>query len=198
MKVFISGGCKNGKSLYAQNIALAEPSRPLYYIATMKRADEEDDKRIAMHKLERAGCGFETIEQSKRIEDILHKCDPKGSFLLDSLTALLANEMFTAATGVSHNAVIRIIEGLKKIARSVENIVIVSDNIYSDAAVYDALTEEYRKSLAMIDREAAKLSDLVIEVSYSGLIFHKTVNRSKEIDDTDFWRILSGETGIRP
>jgi adenosyl cobinamide kinase/adenosyl cobinamide phosphate guanylyltransferase len=66
----------------------------LYYVATMKSADSEDDARIIRHKQERDGWGFTTVEQPVDIENILQKCDCNGSFLLDSLTAILANEMF--------------------------------------------------------------------------------------------------------
>ena len=34
MSTFISGGCKNGKSFYAQRIAKAAGT-PLYYVATI-------------------------------------------------------------------------------------------------------------------------------------------------------------------
>jgi len=60
----------------------------------MKSVDAEDDKRIRKHRSDREGWGFTTVEQSVDIEKILVKCDSGGSFLLDSLTALLANEMF--------------------------------------------------------------------------------------------------------
>ncbi len=49
MNVFISGGCKNGKSFYAQRLARRqadEAGSPLYYIATMIPHDEEDHARI--------------------------------------------------------------------------------------------------------------------------------------------------------
>ena len=48
MHTFISGGCKNGKSWYAQRIAQAA-GKPLYYVATMISTGEEDDQRIARH-----------------------------------------------------------------------------------------------------------------------------------------------------
>ena len=43
MKIFISGGCKNGKSYFAQSLAKATcrgVGGPLYYIATMIPCDE--------------------------------------------------------------------------------------------------------------------------------------------------------------
>lgn len=172
MRVFISGGCKNGKSFYAQRLAKAQQTSGLYYIATMVPTDAEDDERVRRHRNEREGWGFKTIEQPVRIEDILLKSDSRGSFLLDSLTALLANEMFPPGGEADPLADKRIIQGLSRITADIENIVIVSDFIYSDALVYDVLTERYRKSLADIDRAAAKQCDIVIEVAYSGVTIH--------------------------
>ena len=52
MNVFISGGCKNGKSYYAQEVArdmANEKNVPLYYLATMIPVDDEDRARIKRH-----------------------------------------------------------------------------------------------------------------------------------------------------
>ena len=179
MKVFISGGCKNGKSFYAQRLAkeAAEGgtggSLPLYYIATMRPVDPEDEERIERHRNEREGWGFVTVEQPANIEGILHKCDPGGSFLLDSLTALLAGEMFPPDGTVDDKAASKVIDGLLKVLDEVGNIVIVSDYIYGDAAIFDPLTEMYRKSLAEIDRAVARRCDVVLEAAYSGIVVHK-------------------------
>jgi len=175
MKIFISGGCKNGKSTYAQHLAKWQgtPSNPLYYIATMTATDKEDLERIANHRWEREGWGFVTIEQPRNIEDILHKCDSGGSFLLDSTTALLANEMFSAHGDYDEDACQRTATGLLRVLEGLENIVIVSDYIYSDAMQFDPLTEAYRKSLATIDRLMAEKCDVVIEVAYTQIIPHK-------------------------
>ena len=174
MKIFISGGCKNGKSYYAQHLAKAQQTDSLYYIATMKSADTEDDERIIRHRQERDGWGFITVEQPSDIENILHECDPGGSFLLDSLTALLANEMFPPPDWkITEQAAEKIIGGLLQVTSNIKNIVIVSDYIYSDAFIYDEITEKYRKSLAEIDRAAAKNCDVVLEIAYTSVIVHK-------------------------
>ena len=188
MKVFISGGCKNGKSYYAQHLAKHQQNdggNPLYYIAAMRSADHEDDERIKKHRNEREGWGFTTVEQWQNIESILDSCDHNGSFLLDSLTALLANEMFSSDGAIHTNASEKIMDGLFKIMRRISNIVIVSDYIYSDAILYDPLTEEYRKSLAALDRFVAKHCDVVIEVCYTQTIIHK----GKEVYDAAFEKI---------
>ena len=175
MKIFISGGCKNGKSYYAQHLAKSQQNigSGLYYIATMRPVDGEDNERIERHVKDRDGWGFETIEQPDDINKILSKCDINGSFLLDSLTALLANEMFASNGNVNHSAANKISVELTEVLNAVGNIVIVSDYIYSDAELFDELTEGYRKSLAQIDKIAAENCDIVLECTYANIIFHK-------------------------
>lgn len=171
MSTLISGGCKNGKSLFAQKIAKASGA-PLYYIATMIPHDAEDDARILRHQSERAGWGFETLECGADILSCLDRADPKGSFLLDSVTALLSNEMFTAG-GFHPGAANKIAEELCAFVRLAPNTVLVSDFIYSDAIQYDVWTEAYRRGLAHIDRALAHACDRVIEVVGGQIICYK-------------------------
>lgn len=179
MKVFISGGCKNGKSTYAERIAvsMAASAPPLYYIATMRPSDDEDIARIKRHRKNREGLGFSTVELETDITQILDRCDTRGTFLLDSTTALLSNEMFDREGNYSACAGEKVADGLHSILSQLSDIVIVSDYIYSDATVYDKLTQSYRKALAQADRTCAKMSDVVIEVCYGTLIFHKGRDR---------------------
>ena len=171
MSTFISGGCKNGKSFYAQRIAKAG-GVPLYYIATMIPRDDEDRARIRRHQEERSGWGFETLECGRDILSCFESAEPKGSFLLDSVTALLSNEMFTPE-GLRVDAPLRIADALESFVRQAPNTVLVSDYIYSDALLYDPWTEAYRRGLAAIDRRMASVCDNVIEVVYGQYIAHK-------------------------
>ncbi|MDR2899638.1 MAG: bifunctional adenosylcobinamide kinase/adenosylcobinamide-phosphate guanylyltransferase [Clostridiales bacterium] len=171
MKIFISGGCKNGKSYIAQQLAKAQQKDRLYYIATMIPYDSEDELRINRHVNERCGWGFETVESPVNISRIIEICDKKGSFLLDSLTALLNNEM--CARTEMEFSLENIINELNILYSNVNDIVIVSDYIYSDAYIYDGLTEGYRKNLAALDRFTASKCDIVLECAYSNLTVHK-------------------------
>ena len=173
MSTYISGGCKNGKSFYAQKAAKAGGA-PLYYIATMIPHDDEDLARIRRHRNERAGWGFETLECGRDILTCLDGADPKGSFLLDSVTALLSNEMF-GPEGVDMGAAPRIARALESFIARAPNTVLVSDYIFSDAMLYDDLTEAYRRGLAAIDRHMAACCDNVIEVVAGQFIVHKGV-----------------------
>ena len=180
MNVLISGGAKNGKSFYAQQIAseLADCG-PLYYIATMIPRDDEDRARIARHIKEREGWGFETIEQGRNIAALIDRkdVDLKGSFLLDSVTAILENEMFPVAIkdgrteflGEDGDAPERVREGLvafaKAVARAGGSVVFVSDCIYGDSCGYSESTESYRRALASTVRALAAVCDRVTEVT---------------------------------
>ena len=177
MNMFVSGGCKNGKSMFAQQKAL-ELSRqkqvPLYYVATMIPADGEDDARIKRHRKERAGWGFETIEQGLDICKLLKRngVDSNGVFLLDSVTALLSNEMFANGI-VDSDAGVRTANGLCEFAEKTGNTIFVSDFLYGEMTMYDDITETYRRFLAQIDRQLAAVCENVVEYSYGIPLYYK-------------------------
>ncbi|MDD4376931.1 MAG: bifunctional adenosylcobinamide kinase/adenosylcobinamide-phosphate guanylyltransferase [Eubacteriales bacterium] len=177
MNIFISGGCKNGKSYFAQELARkmsVEQCVELYYIATMIPVDDEDRARIKRHLHERDGWGFETIEQGVDIcQALKENINPKGAFLLDSVTALLSNEMFKKDGTIDLKAGERVAEELVEFARKTGNTVFVSDYIYSDGRNFDEYTETYRKALAKIDRELANICDQVIEVTFGNRYYFK-------------------------
>ncbi len=182
MKIFISGGCKNGKSYLAQRLAKMQgQNKPLYYIATMLSADDEDNERIKRHKADREGWGFETTEKSCNIEQILDNLNHQGSFLLDSLTALLANEMFLCDGTINTNAAEKIKLGVTALTDTISDIVFVSDYIYSDALRYDKYTEAYRHALGDIDCYTASRCDAVIETAYSNVIIHKRTEEFEKL-----------------
>ncbi|MEG0766443.1 MAG: bifunctional adenosylcobinamide kinase/adenosylcobinamide-phosphate guanylyltransferase [Clostridia bacterium] len=175
MRVLISGGCKQGKSTHAQYIARAQQTKggALYYVATMRAGDAEDHARIARHVQERAGWGFTTLEQPKNILACLARCDPTGSFLLDSTTALLANEMFRPDGSFDAEAGGRVCEALCTLTQRLPKLVLVSDGIYHDAARFDPMTEAYRRALAAIDCALAKRCDQVLEVCAGQVVVWK-------------------------
>ena len=175
MMALIVGGSKSGKSSLAQQLAveLAGDGKR-YYLATMLPRDGEDLARIARHLEDRAGMGFETVEQGKNLPGCLSRADRSGTFLLDSVTALLMNEFFVPPDySVNPGAGEKCARELVQLAKSVRNIVLVSDYIYSDAAQYDEVTEGYRRALAFIDRQLAAVSDVVLELSGGNIIVHK-------------------------
>jgi len=183
MRIFITGGCKTGKSSLAQKLAveMCPKGSPLYYVATMIPADNEDNARISRHRMERAGLEFETIEAPYELSSILDKCDTKGFYVFDSVTALLANEMFKEDGSVIEDAYIKVAGKLDKLLAGINNTAVVSDYIHSDACIYDNITEAYRYGLAYIHRSLAKTCGAVVEACYGNFIIHKGPDDLKDI-----------------
>ena len=162
MSTFISGGCKNGKSFFAQRIA-KNSGTPLYYIATMIPHDTEDDARILRHQQERDGWGFGTIECGSDLPRALPQLAPESTVLFDSLTALLANEMF--GTVMDENAAARALCGIRALGAAAKHLVCVCDNLWCDGEDYGEWTERYREGLALLCRALAEEYDTVCEVT---------------------------------
>ncbi len=176
MTYLISGGAKNGKSTLAQNLAVTlAQGGPHYYLATMIPVDEEDRERIRLHREDRAQLGFETVECGRNLMESLEHVDWNGTFLLDSVTALLMNELFDPAQdyALDPEAGPRCTRDLEALARRGKHVVFVSDYIYSDAHHYDETTQCYRRQLADIDRRLAQVCDTVVEASAGQYIVHK-------------------------
>ena len=169
MKIWITGGAGSGKSSLAQDLAAAlAAGGPRYYVATMVPRDEEDHRRIRRHIEDRAGMGFQTIECPCRLMERIDP-DPDGTYLLDSATALLSNAMFGEREfAYDPDAAARAAEDLQRFSCGVK-----SDGIYSDAARYDEMTENYRCGLASVERQMATVSDTVIECAAGGVLLQK-------------------------
>lgn len=179
VRIWITGGAGSGKSSLAQELAAAlSPNGKRYYVATMVPRDEEDRRRILKHIEDRRGMGFETIEcPSGLTEQIVRTVGAdlsEGTFLLDSMTALLTNAMFGAEEfNYDPAAAEAVLNDLRELADRAGNLIVVSDGIYSDALLYDEMTEGYRKSLAVIERRAAGYFDTLVECAAGGMILHK-------------------------
>lgn len=184
MNILISGGCKNGKSSYAQNISisLAEKtsqvsdekigkSPSLIYFATMIPHDGEDCARIQKHRCDRKDLGFQTVECGKNISETAKKLEKGCIILFDSLTALVANEMFDGRTDfhfskTEEDRIIRKLqEELEMLMKQASSVIFVSDTIFNDGKIYDETTELYRKILSISEQFIAKKSDTVVEMA---------------------------------
>ena len=178
MKIFISGGAKNGKSMFAQECAKKlSIEEHLWYLATMEPRDDEDFARVARHRNERAGWGFKTAEWGRNIALHSEEIDCKGTYLVDSVTALLSNEMFCGMGGdINKSAPEKVAKELLDFSDKAKDVVFVSDNLFCDAAFYDEWTDSYREGLAFVDRALAEKCDIVAEFSCGQIIYYKGEN----------------------
>jgi len=147
----------------------------------MLPSDKEDEERIALHRKNRAGLGFKTVEIPSDIKRLADTCATDGTVLIDSVTALLANEMFTGGGNVNENAAGKICDGLSEVFLKIKNVVVVSDFIYADGLLYDEFTEKYRAGLASVDRFCAGECDAAVEAFAGNFIIYKGKEALDEI-----------------
>ncbi|MCM8527867.1 MAG: bifunctional adenosylcobinamide kinase/adenosylcobinamide-phosphate guanylyltransferase [Lentisphaeraceae bacterium] len=90
----ITGGCRSGKSTYAEKLMIHLPG-PFKYIATAPNIDGEMDIRIRKHKQRREIFGWETIEEEQDLSKAIVVSDG-CSVLVECLTLWINNLIYHA------------------------------------------------------------------------------------------------------
>ena len=157
MLTIIIGGAGSGKSAFAEAHVSRLSGRKIY-LATMLPRDGESHGRVEKHRTQRAHLGFETLERGL---DLANAVIPAGAnVLLEDLSNLLANEMYEPAGG-GIDAVRR---GLSHLVEKSENLTVVTNEVFSGGADYDAESLRYMHNLADLNRMLAARADLVVEL----------------------------------
>jgi adenosylcobinamide kinase/adenosylcobinamide-phosphate guanylyltransferase len=93
--VLVVGGCRSGKSAYAQ--ALAEAIAPdRLFVATCAVIDEELRTRVARHRAARRDRGWETVEEQLDLAGALRRWRRQGVVLVDCVTLWINNLLYAA------------------------------------------------------------------------------------------------------
>ena len=168
MVIIISGGSGSGKSAYAEKKILSlRGVEPRYYLATMQIYDAEGKKKVERHRKLRAGKGFVTIEQPLNVGAAADAVEERASVLLECMSNLVANEMFTnAEAGLpeASQVEVRVMGGVRRLAERTKHLVIVTNNVFEDGSSYDEGTMRYMETLGRINCRLAELADEVTEV----------------------------------
>ena len=170
MMILVTGGSGSGKSAFAEDCIVAFGNARRIYIATMYPFDEESRKRVKRHQAMRQGKGFDTLECYTGLS---RASVPKGTtVLLECMSNLVANEMFQEE-GAHENTVEAVLKGVRHIREQAGNLVIVTNEIFSEAADYQGETELYQEYLGQINQKIAEIADQVVEVVYGIPVYHK-------------------------
>ena len=166
----MTGGSGSGKSAFAEDKILSLGQGKRLYIATMHPYDEESYKRVERHRKMRAGKGFETVECYTGLENLEFPQD--AIVLLECMSNLAANEMFEES-GAGADTVEAVLRGVRKLKSQVRHLVIVTNEIFSEAASYEGDTVRYQEYLGKINQKLGEMADQVVEVVYGIPIWHK-------------------------
>ena len=104
---------------------------------------------------------FETVERYTGLSGLT--LPQPGAALLECIGNLTANELFSES-GAGEQTVSAVVNGVEGLIRSTKELVVVTNDVFSDGVVYDPSTENYRVKLAEINRALAARADRVVEV----------------------------------
>lgn len=166
----VTGGSGSGKSAYAESCILEFQGKNRIYIATMFPFDEESHARIRRHREMRKEKSFSTIECYTGLEHV--KVDADADVLLECMSNLAANEMYQES-GAGVDTVDAILRGVDCLARQCRNLVIVTNEVFSDGITYDPDTMRYLAYLGEINRRLGERADRVTEVVYGIPVKHR-------------------------
>ena len=153
MMHLVTGASASGKSAYAEDLLVLAKSAEKYYIATMRPWGAEGAARVKKHRAMREGKGFQTIEAFHTLDAL--RLPEKGSLMLECMSNLLANEQFELG-GTDEEILDRIQQGIQNLKEQTEDLIIVTNEIFSDGCRYDG----------NLNIRMAEEADAVTEVVY--------------------------------
>ena len=156
----IFGGSGSGKSAY---LAVKLCSEEKVYLATLTDIDVEMERRIQDHRRMREGKNFRTVEQGLSLETL----DLSGErlVLLECMTNLLANELYSHEAKHPDAPASYIMEGIRHLKGQAEDLIVIAQDAFSEVPM-DPEMRRYVKESGRVNQLLAKEADVVVEVKF--------------------------------
>lgn len=157
--IFITGGCRSGKSRYALDYANKHYLNK-FYLATAEPLDEEMARRVEDHKKAR-GPEWKTIEEPVEIVD---KMLPYGTassvILLDCITLWISNLLMKGDDDR------QVMDGVERFSHAVRDcqgsLIIVSNEVGMGIVPADPLSRRFRDLSGTANQKIAAEADTVV------------------------------------
>ncbi len=163
--IYISGGCRSGKSHHAQQLAEELPGRRAY-IATCPQIDNEMAERIERHQRQRAGRGWQTIEAPIELAKTIEQTDEFDVLLIDCLTLWVNNLLYTAEqqgeTVDEYDIRDKCNELIGICRKRSQTIIFVSNELGMGLVPVDSISRRYRDCLGRCNQVIAQSCDTAI------------------------------------
>jgi adenosylcobinamide kinase/adenosylcobinamide-phosphate guanylyltransferase len=168
--IFITGGARSGKSIYAEKRA-REFGAPLGYVATSQALDNEMADRVRRHR-DRRGIDWTTIEEPVHLSQALARSDGQFQVLLvDCITLWLSNLLFKyeAAGEPIEELIANDVQRLKNTLHGmVTPVILVSNEVGMGIVPDNSLARLFRDIAGSTNQMLANAADEV-QVVISGL-----------------------------
>ncbi len=157
--IFVTGGCRSGKSQFALDFANRHFQKKLY-LATCEALDEEMDRRIKDHR-KRRGLDWHTVEEPIKIAEAIkqHQHD-MDVILLDCITLWLSNLLMRQKSDDE------ILNEVSRLAETVQqgrtSFIFVSNEVGMGIVPVEPLGRRFRDLSGMANQKIAEVADKVI------------------------------------
>jgi len=162
----VLGGCKSGKSRYAQHLAQSLTDSRKLYIATCVPLDQEMEERVKKHQEDR-DMTWTTVEEPVHVADIVRrKSADYGVILLDCLTLWVTNLLMAE---VKQDEILRRTGDLCAAVRASScPVVLVSNEVGAGIVPENSLARLFRDVQGIVNQIVARSADRVV-VTFAGL-----------------------------
>jgi adenosylcobinamide kinase / adenosylcobinamide-phosphate guanylyltransferase len=157
--IFITGGCRSGKSRYALDYSNRHFSKKLY-LATAEVLDEEMALRVENHRRAR-GPEWQTVEEPLRVvEKIKEYGNQVEAILFDCMTLWLSNLLLRWD---DETKILEEVERLRRVIQETRaNLIVVTNEVGMGIVPSDPLGRRFRDLAGMANQKMASLADTVI------------------------------------
>jgi adenosylcobinamide kinase/adenosylcobinamide-phosphate guanylyltransferase len=146
MIIIFTGGTRSGKSAAAERYAI-QRGKPVVYLATTDPGDDpEMIERIALHQARRPA-SWQTVEALQGLAAVVELHEPETIILLESLTLLVSNLLYTHQED-PWSAIERELAELLHIVRERQlTLIVVTSEVGLGNVPLDALSRRYNDLL---------------------------------------------------
>lgn len=163
--ILITGGARSGKSGFAQRLAEAIPGTRAY-IATSPATDPEMAERIARHRKEREGRGWQTLEEPINLADAIAGVKGCETIVVDCLTLWVNNLVYQAKEEIQEDTITKSCLKLLAACRDLAGTIIFVTNEVGWGIVPDnPLARRFRDLVGRCNQVMAEGADDVFLVS---------------------------------
>jgi len=157
--ILVTGGCRSGKSQFAQDYANRHFQKKLY-LATCEALDEEMTKRIEDHKKKR-GLDWQTVEEPAEIvKAIKEHANHVEVVLLDCITLWLSNLLMRQKS--DHEVLNEVTKLIGTVTQGQTSFIFVSNEVGMGIVPVDPLGRRFRDLSGMTNQKIAEAADRVV------------------------------------
>lgn len=162
--ILVTGGCRSGKSRFAQHFAEKSGMKRLY-VATAPVCDTEMEERVQRHRQERASRNWVTCEEPLDLVKVLEHHPAFDAVLCDCLTLWVNNLMYDAEQKretFGEDDIARLTQALLRVARCYAGtLVFVTNEVGCGIVPADLVSRRFRDLAGRCNQVMAEAADEV-------------------------------------